>query len=43
MLEVRPITLRDANKYVAENHRHNLPVAGHKFSIACYEICGGGY
>ena len=40
MLEVRPITLREANKYVAENHRHNLPVAGHKFSIACYEVCG---
>lgn len=41
MLEVRPITLREANKYVAENHRHNLPVAGHKFSIALYEVCGG--
>ena len=40
MLEVRPITLREANKYVAENHRHNLPVTGHKFSIACYEIGG---
>lgn len=40
MLEVRPITLREANNYVAENHRHNLPVTGHKFSIACYELCG---
>ncbi len=42
MLEIRPITLRDANAYVAEMHRHNLPTNGHKFSIACYEAGGGG-
>lgn len=41
MLEVRPITLRAANRYVRENHRHNLPTNGHKFSIACYEVGGG--
>lgn len=43
MLEIRPITLRDANRYVRENHRHNLPTNGHKFSIACYDgdrLCG---
>ena len=43
MLEVRPITLREANAYVRENHRHNLPTGGHKFSIACYDgdrLCG---
>lgn len=43
MLQIRPITLRDANRYVRENHRHNLPTNGHKFSIACYDgdrLCG---
>lgn len=43
MLEIRPIKLRDANKYVAEHHRHNLQTIGNKFSVACYEgdrLCG---
>lgn len=43
MLEIRPITLREANQYVHENHRHNLPTTGHKFSVACYDgnrLCG---
>ena len=43
MLEIRPIKLRDANAYVARNHRHNMPTNGHKFSIACYDgdrLCG---
>lgn len=43
MLEIRPITLREANRYVKENHRHNMPTNGHKFSIACYDgdrLCG---
>lgn len=43
MLEIRPIKLRDANKYVDEYHRHNIPTNGHKFSIACYDgdrLCG---
>ena len=43
MLEIRPIKLRDANAYVRENHRHNIPTNGHKYSIACYDgdrLCG---
>lgn len=43
MLEIRPITLKDANTYVRELHRHNMPTTGHKFSIACYDgdrLCG---
>ena len=43
MLTIRPITLRAANAYVAEHHRHNLPVNGHKYSVACYDgdrLCG---
>ena len=42
MLEIRPITLKDANIYVSQHHRHNMPTNGHKFSIACYEIFEGG-
>lgn len=34
MLEITPITLREANKFVKEYHRHHKPVVGHKFSIA---------
>jgi len=48
MLTVRPISLKQANAYVEELHRHNRPVTGHKFSIGAYEggvlrgvaICG---
>nr|WP_325297132.1 XF1762 family protein [uncultured Dysosmobacter sp.] len=43
MLEIRPITLRDANSFVAQHHRHNQPTNGHKWSIACYDgdrLCG---
>lgn len=28
-----PLTLAQANAFVAEHHRHNKPVVGHKFSI----------
>jgi hypothetical protein len=33
-VKVAPITLRDANAFVAEHHRHHKPSRGHKFSIA---------
>lgn len=33
MLEIVPMTLREANAFVEQNHRHHGPVAGHKFSI----------
>ena len=42
-LEIRPIILKDANAYVAQYHRHNLPTNGHKWSLACYDgdrLCG---
>jgi len=32
-LEIVPMTLREANAYVEQNHRHHGPVPGHKFSI----------
>ena len=47
-LHIRPCTLRDANTFVTNYHRHHKPTVGHKFSIACYDgdrlvgvaICG---
>jgi len=42
-MEIRPITLREANAYVAQHHRHNMPTNGHKWSVACYDgdrLCG---
>lgn len=42
-LELRPISFLDAQKFVRQNHRHNKPPVGHKFSIACYDgdrLCG---
>ena len=32
-LEIVPISLAEANKYVEQHHRHHKPVTGHKFSI----------
>jgi hypothetical protein len=34
-LEIIPVSLKDANAFVAEHHRHHKPVVGHKFSIGC--------
>lgn len=42
-LFIRPITLKQANAYVAQHHRHNMPTNGHKWSLACYDgdrLCG---
>lgn len=33
-LELVPITLKEANAFVEQHHRHHRPVTGHKFSIA---------
>ena len=35
MLDICPVSLKEANAFVAEHHRHHKPVVGHKFSIAC--------
>jgi hypothetical protein len=34
-LRAVPIGLDEANAFVAQHHRHHLPVVGHKFSIGC--------
>ena len=35
--ELRPVTLRTAQGFVDENHRHNTAPQGHKFSIGLWE------
>lgn len=48
MLEIKPITLREANLFVEENHRHHGRTAGCKFAVSAYKdgelagvaICG---
>ncbi len=34
-IEVCPMTLKEANAFVEQHHRHHKPVVGHKFSIGC--------
>lgn len=34
-LTLRPCTLREANAFVAEHHRHHQPTRGHRWSLAC--------
>lgn len=43
MLKIRPTSLREANAFVEQHHRHNKSCAGNRFSIACYDgerLCG---
>lgn len=35
MLTLTPVSLAQANAFVAEHHRHHKAVTGHKFSIGC--------
>lgn len=37
MLELCPITLKEANAFVERHHRHHKPVTGCKFAVACSE------
>ena len=45
-LEIRPITLKEANNFVTQYHRHHKATVGHKFSISCVDtndddrLCG---
>ena len=43
MLVIKPITLKGANEYVINHHRHHSKVQGHKFSLSVWEndrLCG---
>lgn len=37
MLTLTPVSLAEANAFVAAYHRHHKPTVGHKFSIGCLE------
>ena len=42
-LEIRPIHLKQANEWVKQYHRHNIPTVSGKFAISCFDgerICG---
>lgn len=47
-MEIRPITLKEANAFVEKYHRHHHGTVGCKFAISCYDgeklvgvsICG---
>jgi hypothetical protein len=36
-LKIRPVSLKAAQEYVRDYHRHNKPPVGHKFSIGLYD------
>lgn len=38
MLKIRPLHLKEANEYVKQYHRHNIPTVGGKFAIGCYSF-----
>ena len=43
MLTIRPCTIKFAQDYVRQYHRHNIPPVGGKFAISCYDdkrLCG---
>lgn len=35
-MEIRPITLREAQEYINANHRHHNATVGCKFAIGCF-------
>ena len=47
-MKIKPITLKEANRFVAQYHRHHGETVGHKFSIGLFDgnalvgvaICG---
>ena len=43
MLQIKPVSLKEANEYICMYHRHHSKVQGHKFSIGCFDngrLCG---
>ena len=34
-MKLIPMSLKDANAFVAAHHRHHKPVTGHKYSLGC--------
>lgn len=40
MLKIRPISIKEAQDFVKQYHRHNLPPVGGKFAVACHDEAG---
>lgn len=43
ILTIRPIHIKEANEFVKQYHRHNIPTVGGKFAVSCFEndrLCG---
>lgn len=40
VLNVVPVELREANKFIAAVHRHHAPVVGHRFSLGVVDETG---
>lgn len=36
-MEIRPVTLREARRFIGEHHRHNLPPRGWRFGVALWD------
>lgn len=36
-MEIRPVTLREARKFIGLHHRHNLPPRGWRFGVAAWQ------
>lgn len=36
-MNLRPVSLKFAQEYVREHHRHNKPPVGHKFSVGLFD------
>ena len=36
-MNIRPISLKTAQQFVRDNHRHNRPPVGHKFSVGLFD------
>jgi hypothetical protein len=39
-LRIVPLSLKEANEYVATHHRHHKPVTGHRFSLGVVDLEG---
>jgi hypothetical protein len=35
-MDIRPVTLREARRFIGEHHRHNLPPRGWRFGVALW-------
>ena len=35
-MDIKPISLKQAQQFVRDNHRHNKPPVGHKFSVGLF-------